>query len=86
MRKKPNIAIVPRRGGPTLVKRTLTLGNHSAELYADNRTSPPLYHYIVTLKDSADIIAWGQTGSAAEAERGALDFIHGLTGQSAKAG
>ena len=46
----------------------------------------PLYHYIVTLKDSADIIAWGQTNSAAEAERGALDYIHGLGDQVAKAG
>ncbi|MCU1308448.1 MAG: hypothetical protein JWN45_3143 [Acidobacteriaceae bacterium] len=86
MSKKPNIAIVPKNGGTTLVKRTLTLGNHSAELYADSRTNPPLYHYIVTHKDSADIIAWGQTSSAAEAERGALDFIHGLNGQVSKAG
>jgi len=86
MNRKPNIALVPGKRGTTLVKRTLTLGNHSAELYADSRTNPPLYHYIVTLKDSADIIAWGQTSSAAEAERGALDFINGLNGESAKAG
>jgi hypothetical protein len=85
MSKRPNIAVIPTKGGSTLVKRTLTLGNHSAELYADNRSNPPLYHYIVTLKDSADIIAWGQTNSAAEAERGALDFIHGLS-DVAKAG
>ncbi|MCU1310664.1 MAG: hypothetical protein JWO20_1789 [Candidatus Angelobacter sp.] len=85
MSKRPNIAIVPKQRGTTLVKRTLTIGNHSAELYSDSRTNPPLYHYIVTLKDSADIIAWGQTSSAAEAERGALDFIHGLSEQ-AKAG
>jgi hypothetical protein len=83
---KPKFAIVPRTGGTTLVKRTLTLGNHSAELYADTRTNPPLYHYIVTLKDSADIIAWGQTNSAAEAERGALDFIHSRSDHATKAG
>jgi hypothetical protein len=86
MGRQSKLAIVPKKRGSTLVKRTLTIGNHSAELYADSRTNPPLYHYIVTLKDSADIIAWGQTSSAAEAERGALDFIHGLNGQVAKAG
>ena len=86
MSKKPNIAILPRKGGTTLVKRTLAVGDYQAELYSDSRTNPPLYHYIITPHDSADIIAWGQTSSAAEAERGALEFIHGINGQVAKAG
>ncbi|MCU1287427.1 MAG: hypothetical protein JWO13_3777 [Acidobacteriales bacterium] len=86
MSKQPKIGIARKKEGTTLVKRTLSAGNHLAELYSDRRTNPPLYHYIVTQKDSADIIAWGQTATAAEAERGALDFINGLNGQFAKTG
>ena len=85
MSKKPNIAILPKKTGTTLVKRTLTVGDYQAELYSDSRTDPALYHYIISPPDSTDIIAWGQTNTAAEAERGALDFIHGLS-DHAKAG
>jgi hypothetical protein len=86
MSKGPKIIVPKKQEGTTLVKRTLAVGNHLAELYSDRRTDPPLYHYIVTPKDSADIIAWGQTTTAAEAERGALDFINGLNGQLSKTG
>ena len=82
MSKQPKIAILPKSGGQTLVKRTLTVGDYLAELYADSRTNPPLYHYIVTPKDSADIVAWGQETSAANAERAAMDFIYGLNRQA----
>jgi hypothetical protein len=58
-----------------LVKKTLAIGEYLAEMYVDSRSTPAVYHYIVTRKDSAEIISWGQEFSAETAERSALDTI-----------
>ena len=83
---QPKLVKLPKAEAKTLVKRTLTIGDFLAELYVDTKSNPPLYHYIVTRKDSADIIAWGQEASAEIAERAALDQIDSLNARAAKVG
>lgn len=61
-----------------MVKRTLMSGGYEAEFFADNNSAPPVIHYIITLKSSADILAWGQEKSAKDAEKAALDCMHDL--------
>jgi hypothetical protein len=80
------LVIIPKAEAKTLVKRTLALGDFLAELYVDNKSDPPLYHYIITRKDSADIIAWGQEATSEIAEREALDKIASLSHRAAKVG
>lgn len=61
-----------------VVKRTLSSGGFEADIYLDCSTDSPIYHYIVTQKDSARILAWGQEKTAYDAERGAMDTMHEL--------
>jgi hypothetical protein len=68
----------PGSGRKSLVKTTLQRGGFTAELYLDRKSSPPIYHYVVTRKDSAEIIAWGQVLSKAEAEAQALETMDEL--------
>ncbi len=61
-----------------LVKRTLTSGGYETDFYTDTTTDPPIFHYIITRKGDADILAWGQERTAYDAERAALDCMHDL--------
>jgi capsule polysaccharide export protein KpsC/LpsZ len=69
-----------------VIKRTLAVGDYLAELYVDTRSVPPLYHYIVTSKNSAAILGWGQERSAENAERSALEKIADLNEKSSRVG
>lgn len=61
-----------------MVKRTLSSGGFESEFFVENDADPPVIHYIVTKKGSADILAWGQEKSPQDAERAALDAMHDL--------
>ena len=69
----------PRKAGKRVVKTTLGHGVYSAELFFDPKTDPPIYHYIVTRKDSAEILAWGQALSKAEAELLAMETMQEMS-------
>jgi hypothetical protein len=86
MAKKTNIIQFPRAKAKSVTKRTLSIGDYLAELYVDTKSVPPLYHYIVTSKDSADILGWGQERSVEMAERSALDKIAGMNSDGARLG
>ena len=84
--KQTNIIEFPKAKAKSLTKRTLAVGDYLAELYVDTRSAPPLYHYIVTRKDSAEILGWGQERSVEAAERSALDKIADMNAKSAGVG
>ena len=86
MSKRAKIIEFPKAKAKSLTKRTLAVGDFLAELYVDTRSVPPLYHYIVTRKDSAGILGWGQERSVEDAERSALDKIAGMNANSARVG
>jgi hypothetical protein len=73
-----------------MVKRTIAIGDHIADLYCQSNGDPQLFHYIITRQNSAEILAWGQEYSAEAAERAALERVSALSLQSgsksAKAG
>ncbi|HUS18247.1 MAG TPA: hypothetical protein VMZ25_01230 [Terriglobales bacterium] len=58
------------------MKRTLESGGYEADLYLDTSVSPPIYHFLVTQKDSSTILAWGQEKTAHDAERAAMECMH----------
>jgi hypothetical protein len=72
-------------GSKTLVKRTLTSGGFEAEFFVDSKSEPAIYHYIVTRKGSADILAWGQEKNSNDAEHAAMDCMHDLGHRSMSA-
>jgi hypothetical protein len=86
MSRQTNIIEFPKAKAKSLTKRTLAVGDYLAELYVDARSVPPLYHYIVTRKDSAEILGWGQERSVEAAERSALDKIADMNANSARVG
>jgi hypothetical protein len=74
-----------RRKRKKVIKRTLASGGYEADFYADTTSNPPIYHYIVTKRGDADILAWGQERSAHAAERAAMDCMHDLYQRSSAA-
>jgi hypothetical protein len=69
-----------RQSAVSAVKRTLTSRTHTADIIANETANPPIFHFIVTGKDSPEIIYWGQTqdlNEAIDAAQAMLKFYEG---------
>ncbi|HUQ49910.1 MAG TPA: hypothetical protein VM056_04270 [Terriglobales bacterium] len=62
-------------GRQNLVKRTMACGGFEADFFVDTKCQAALYHFIITRKGMAEIVAWGQERSMEEAERAALNAM-----------
>ena len=83
------IARFPSTEGKLVVRTSLERGDYAGEVFRDQSIDPPIYHYIVTRRGSADILAMGQELSAAAAKQEALFVIYELLAvevEAAKAG
>ena len=67
------------------VKRTLALGGFEADFFLDKRAGATMYHYVVTRKGMADILAWGRESSMGDAERAARNAMDSLSANAVKA-
>jgi hypothetical protein len=65
------------------LKTTLQIGQYVADIYANTREKPPVFHYIITRQGSSEIIYWGQEASEDEALQCAESYIRGLNARAA---
>ena len=64
---KGNVVEFNRQSAASAVKRTLTSRTHTADIIANENVEPAVFHFIITGKDSPEIVYWGQTQDFAEA-------------------
>ena len=62
------VPIPHAKSGPRLVPdpnkvQKLTQGDYEAAITVNRKSQPVLFHYVVTKKDSPEILEWGQTVS-----------------------
>lgn len=77
---RDNVVEFHRRSAGSAVKQTLASRTHVADIVSNESVTPPVFHFIVTRKDSPEIIYWGQASSHDEAIEGAsamLKFYEG---------
>lgn len=56
-------------------RRELAHGDYRAEIFVDSRSTPMLFHFIVTSIHAAEILSWGQELSLEAAEKSAMDSM-----------
>ena len=52
-----------REAASAAIVETLQEGPYLADLFANDKVEPPVYHYIITRRGSNEILDWGQTFS-----------------------
>ena len=62
------------------------MGDYVAEITVNRKSVPPLFHYIVTKKDSPEILEWGQTVSVHAANARARVALKRLTAEDSLPG
>lgn len=69
-----------RQAALNTISQSIESGELVADLFANNKVEPPVYHYIITRRGSSEILDWGQ-GFSMESlrhEAEAWMFRHGL--------
>lgn len=67
-------------------KRTLEVQGFVAEFFVNEKSDPPVYHYVVMRKGSIEILGWGQEHTAEAAERMARDCMEMLSQRTLQTG
>ena len=80
---KNNVVEFNRQSAASAVKRSFSSRSHVADIIANENVQPPVFHFIVTLKGSSEIVYWGQTASLREAEEGAKAMLKFYDGHAA---
>lgn len=77
---RSNVVQFNRQSASSAVRQTLASRTHLADVVSNEAATPPIFHFIITRKDSPAIIYWGQAASYDEAVEGAqamLKFYEG---------
>ena len=79
--------ILEFRTGANRVQPNKSLEAHGfrSEFFLNDKTDPPVYHYVVMRPGSVEILAWGQERTAEAAERLARDCMRTLSLRSSTA-
>jgi hypothetical protein len=72
MKYSKKVVVFPQKDMERMSKKQLAHGRFTADFYINAKFDPPIYHYIITEGDEAEIIAWGQERSMEIAEREAM--------------
>ncbi len=67
-------------------RRLLEAHGFRAQIFIDDHVDPAIHHYVVTRRDSVEILGWGQERSAEEAETAARNCIEELSRRQSAAG
>lgn len=60
-------------------KKQLSHNGYVADFFVNAKYDPPVYHYIITSKESPEIVSWGQERSMDAAEAEALRCMKEFT-------
>jgi hypothetical protein len=66
--------------------KTERFGDLEVAFYANEKSDPPQYHYIITRVGQREILNWGQETSEAEAHKSAKIAAHHLLARSENVG
>lgn len=69
--RKPEGTYVPLRSG----KERIIRNGFAAEILVDEKSIPPVFHWLVQHLGSAEVLYWAQERSFEDAERNATDFL-----------
>ena len=72
---KGNVVEFNRQSAGAAVKHTLASRTHVADIVCNDKADPAVFHFIITRKDSAEIIYWGQAGDYEEAMEAAQAML-----------
>ena len=54
------------------------LGGYTADIIIDQKTDPPIHHWIIQRAGSAEILYWGQEYTSEQAQSAAHSCMHSL--------
>ncbi len=57
-------------------------GSHVAEIISDPGSQPPVYHCVISDRQSGEIVAWSQSHDLGTAEMAAEDYLREMMGGS----
>ena len=66
-------------------KKILEAHGFRSEFFVNEKTDPPVYHYVVLRPGSVEILAWGQERTAEAAESMARDCMRTLSHRTSTA-
>lgn len=64
-----------RDAASSAIVETLQDGPYVADLFANDKVDPPVYHYIITCSGSSEVLDWGQTFSMESSRRLAEEWL-----------
>ena len=64
-----------REAALSSIAETIRDGFYCADLFANEKIQPPIYHYIITLTGSTEVLDWGQGFSMDSVRTGAESYL-----------
>lgn len=64
-----------RQAAVNTIHQSIESGDYVADLFANTKVDPPVYHYIITKHGSNEIVDWGQGFSLEAIRRDAQKWI-----------